>query len=157
MTLPPVCMESLQLRDVTHQLVQQFMAELSDLLDELPAGALAAPQRNLLAKIIDFFDEEMAEHHSREDERVFPRLLSGGDAVLAGKVRQLQADHVQLARGWAELKVWIDRLAASPGTDATAMRACFLGFSQRFASHLVLEESIQFSPDPQALSLRWDL
>ncbi len=153
--MPHVSMASLELQDAAHQLVQQFIAELEDMLDDLISGALTELQRNVLTKIVGFFDQEMKAHHLEEDRHIFPVLLSKGDAQLVEKVQVLQAEHEELRQGWQELRGWIER-AGSQHMDGAALKASFLRYSNCFAGHLILEESIQFSSEAKSLLQRWD-
>lgn len=120
------------------------------------ACRLTAPQMNVLDKIVAFFDKEMKDHHREEENHVFPLLLQQGDPKLSEKVRVLQADHEQLRQGWQELKTGIEQAQTSSLADPDALRASFEGYSVCFVRHLVLEESIQFSPETQSLFKRWD-
>lgn len=153
----PIAMATLELQDVTHQLVQQFIAELQEMLDDLSAGALTDPQKKLVSKIVTFFDKEMKEHHFEEERRIFPVLLARGDAALGEKVRALQADHEELRTVWQELKQGIELAMQSSSGDAKQLHADFDRYSACFARHLVLEESIQFSPEHQTLFQRWGI
>lgn len=156
MTQAQLSMAELVLQDVTHQLVQQFMAELQDMLDDLAAGALSERQERVLNKILAFFDSEMKVHHLEEEGRIFPMLLSKGDAQLQAKVRQLQQDHVALRQNWQALREAIEQAGAGTSGDAQGLHACFARYSDGFARHLLLEESIQFDPGLKPLFLRWD-
>lgn len=156
MTQTAVALASLELQDVTHQLVQQFIGELQDMLPDLMASRLTASQMNVLDKIVVFFDKEMKDHHREEESHVFPWLLQQGDPKLSEKVRILQSDHEQLRLGWQELKTGIAQAQALSLADSDALRASFERYSVCFVRHLVLEESIQFSPETQALFKRWD-
>lgn len=151
-----VPMASLTLQDVTHQLVQQFIAELHDMLPDLVAGVLSQQQQKILRKIVAFFDQEMKEHHLEEERHIFPLLLSQGDTEMCEKVRVLEADHQALRDGWLELKKGIEHALAQSDDAHTRLSADFERYSTRFAKHLVLEESIQFSPDAKLLFQRWD-
>ena len=156
MSQPVIAMSTLALQDVTHQLVQQFIGELEDMLDDLVAGELSVQQKNVLAKIVNFFDTEMKQHHLEEEGHIFPMLLSQGDAALTRKVQILKAEHDQLRRGWNDLRQAIDGMVALPGSDATALFSHFQDYSGCFAGHLALEESIQFSPETRLLFSSWD-
>jgi len=156
MMQPQSGMATLELQDVTHQLVQQFIGELQEMLDDLSDGALTPLQRNVLDKIVTFFDQEMKDHHREEENIIFPMLLSLKDPALSPKVQQLQTDHEDLRMGWQELKALIAKTQMAPSVDAQALRASFERYSTCFVRHLVLEESIQFSPETQALFKRWD-
>ena len=156
MTSHQTFMSSLELQDVTNQLVQQFMAELQDMLDDLIAGELSPQQSNVLSKVISFFDNEMKQHHLEEEGHIFPLLLSRGDALMSEKVQTLKADHEALRSGWRDLKSAIEQMAASPGTDGLNLYACFDRYSDCFARHLALEESVQFSPETRELFKSWD-
>lgn len=149
-------MASLTLQDVTHQLVQQFIAELQDMLPDLATGLLSQPQQKVLRKIVAFFDQEMKKHHLEEEQHIFPLLLSQGDAEMCEKVRVLKADHQALREGWQELKRGIELALAQSGDSHARLSADFERYSARFARHLVLEESIQFAPATKLLFQRWD-
>ena len=151
-----ISMSALQLQDVTHQLVQQFIEELEDMLDDLVAGVLSDRQKNILSKIVSFFETEMKKHHLEEEGHIFPVLLSQKDDALTRKVQTLQAEHAQLRHDWAELKSAIEAAVANPGADAPALFDSFERYSQCFAGHLALEESIQFSPETRLLFSSWD-
>ncbi len=157
MNFPASPMASLELQDVTHQLVQEFIAELQEMLEDLTAGEMSAQQQKVLDKIIGFFDKEMAEHHLEEENDIFPMLLSMQDAQMDEQVSVLRADHEALRLGWQELKHRIELMLSTPRSDPAPLYASFANYTQRFASHLVLEESIQFSPEVQALLQRWDV
>ena len=149
-------MSELELQDVTHQLVQQFIAELEEMLDDLIGAGLSPLRENVLGKIVSFFDNEMKKHHLEEERHIFPLLLSQGDDVLSRKVQVLQAEHQQLRQGWTQLKEAIEQMVACPGTDGSALREAFQSYSQCFAGHLALEESIQFSAQTGGLFSSWD-
>ncbi len=156
MTSQPTLMASLDLQDVAHQLVQQFMDELQEMLDDLISGTLSAQQANVLSKIVSFFDNEMKQHHVEEERHIFPVLLSKDNELLREKVRMLKADHDELRKGWSDLKRAIEQMAASPAADGKTLRACFERYSECFARHLVLEESVQYSPEAKLLFKSWD-
>lgn len=156
MTETAVTLASLELQDVTHQLVQQFIGELQDMLPDLMASRLTAPQTNVLHKIVVFFDKEMKDHHREEENHVFPLLMQQNAPTLSEKVGILQADHEQLRSGWQALKTEIERAQLPGMADSDALRASFDRYSMCFVRHLVLEESIQFSPETQSLFKRWD-
>lgn len=156
MTQEGVSMSALELQDVTHQLVQQFIAELQEMLPDLIAGGLSAAQKKVLQKIVTFFDQEMKEHHLEEELHIFPLLLSKGDAQLSEKVQMLKADHNALRLGWQELKHAIEQTVESATVDPAVLCGRFERYSACFARHLVLEESIQFSADARSLFDRWD-
>lgn len=156
MTHQPAVMASLQLQDVTHQLVQQFIAELQEMLDDLMAGEPSNQQKKLLEKIVHFFDKEMSEHHLEEERHIFPLLLSKGDPQLNEAVRLLKADHEELRVGWQALKGCLELLSCSVAVEPSTLRVCFDNYSQCFARHLTREESIQFAPAYQSIFQRWD-
>jgi len=141
----PVSMSTFEYQDVTHQLVQQFLGELGEMLEDLRSGALTLPQKNVLRKIVSFFDIEMKKHHLEEERHVFPVLLAKGDEALSQKVAVLQAEHQQLREGWAELRAAIEHMASTPAGDASVLLGSFARYSECFARHLALEESIQFA------------
>lgn len=156
MTQSPSLMASLDLQDVTHQLVQQFIAELQDMLDGLIAGDLSAQQSNVLNKIVGFFDTEMKRHHLEEEAHIFPVLLSKNDPVLREKVSMLKADHDELRSRWRDLRAAIEQMATLPEGDGHNLRQCFDCYSECFAKHLLLEESVQFSAEAKQLFKSWD-
>lgn len=151
-----VSMAALELQDVTHQLVQHFMAELEDMLDDLLAGVLTETQTKLLDKIIDFFEQEMAQHHVEEESRIFPRLLAHGDATLTQTVQLLKADHEQLREGWGALRSCLLQLMGRHSVEAPVLYGAMNHYSECFARHLVREESVQFSPVYRSIFQRWD-
>lgn len=156
MTQHAISMATLELQDVTHQLVQQFIGELEEMLDDLVSGELSVLQKNVLSKVVSFFDTEMKQHHLEEEGRIFPLLLSQGDEVLRAKVQVLKTEHEQLRSSWRDLRHAIDQVVASSGADADALFASFDRYSRCFAGHLALEESIQFSPETRLLFSSWD-
>jgi hemerythrin-like domain-containing protein len=71
------------------------------------------------------------------------------------KVQALKAEHEELRQGWQELRSWLER-EGSHQMDGVALRASFQRYSDCFAGHLALEESLQFSSETKSLFQRWD-
>lgn len=140
--------------DACHRQILKTLQQLAALGQQLETEA-ASPATRAQARAIDaFFSGVAHEHHTQEEETVFPPLLESGDAELVQAVRRLQQDHGWIERDWALLGPQLRAIAdGQGGLDPDAFRQCVDVFVQLYLEHIALEETLVY---PQAKS-RWEM
>jgi hemerythrin-like domain-containing protein len=134
--------------DACHRDTLVSLRQLEALAAALDGSPLAPAERAVAAGLISFFGEVSRQHHEDEERHVFPKLLAGPDAELAGHVRRLQEDHHWLDADWNELAPQLDALAHGyAGVDIDVLREGVAVFAALSQEHVELEESCIY---PQA-------
>jgi hemerythrin-like domain-containing protein len=78
-------------------------------------------------------------HHADEDEDLFVALRQLDLAPLTARIDALQAEHDALGRHWAEVRPWLEAIAAgqAPGATQPDVEA----FATRYRAHAQAEET----------------
>ncbi|MBT0962968.1 hemerythrin domain-containing protein [Denitromonas iodatirespirans] len=118
-------------------------------LASLPARAEAAIEtRRMASALLAFFDDVLENHHTDEEQDLFPAVLrvaeAGSEADQANAlVRQLTEEHRNLEKQWLALRSPLKQIAkgAAVPLDAAAVGRLVAGYQ----AHAKLEED-QFLP-----------
>ncbi len=138
--------------DECHQQIQQHLAELSSLAQQIDADGVNAKSQQMAADIETFFSGTSRQHHQEEEKNVFPGLLASGDADLAAAVRSLQQDHGWIEENWLELAPQLRAIAlGNSWYDAAEFQHGVQVFLELVGDHIALEESLIY-PESKA---RW--
>lgn len=136
---------SFEALDATHREVMQMLERLQQLVEQVDRQGVDASARETATDICEFFDQTARAHHEAEDQFVFPRLLSSGDASLVQHVQRLQQDHGWLEEDWRELRPQLSTLAEGcNGYDLDFLRAAIPIYTDLYRDHIALEETIVY-------------
>lgn len=99
--------------------------------------------------VLRYFTLAAPLHHADEDEDLFVALRALGQPALSARIDALQAEHDALAGRWAEVRPWLQAIAAGqapagPDPDVD-------GFATRYREHAHAEETEVY---PHAAALR---
>jgi hemerythrin-like domain-containing protein len=115
--------------------------------------AQAAQARQLATESLTFFEEVIEEHHSSEENELFPAVLSSaqrGDErdLVQSLVDHLVAEHRQIEAAWAKLVPGLK--AAAKGRDSDLDAAAVQQLVDRYLAHAAFEER-EFLPLSQTI------
>src|SRR3954468_7978473 len=120
-----------------HAAVRRDLDRLEGALRALPDGDRDRVQQ--LGRAWKNFDEQLTEHHEKEDQLVWPTLLRlGVDPML---LKDMEDEHQQMAAALADTDAVMDRLTASASrADALAAAASVVTTREVVERHLKHEE-----------------
>jgi hemerythrin-like domain-containing protein len=121
-----------------HDKVRHFCQLSQRLLAHVGRHGADAAAREAATSVRRYFTIAAPLHHADEEEDLFVALGALGDAGLQEAMRDLAAEHDELARMWAGVLPWLDalaegRLPEGPTPDVD-------GFAQRYTRHARREE-----------------
>ena len=142
--------EPLDMLHACHARVRRTLGLLARLGEHLAAQGLTAQAEQAIADVLRYFDVAAPLHHEDEELHVFPLLRKTGHAALADA---LQAEHVQMAGIWQQVRADLQAWQAPDQEAATAtalplMRARWAHFIAFYSRHLQAEEAAAF-PEAQ--------
>ena len=140
-----------EMMEACHDRVQRSLDLLERIVRHIDENGHDAQSRSAVQDVLRYFNMAAPHHHEDEERHVFPLLEHSPDARLRQAVATLKADHVRMARLWADLR---PRLQAWLAPDAPALtdedRALVRRFTGIYATHIPLEETLAY-PAAQAL------
>lgn len=129
--------------DACHQQMQRHLANLSDLLVRLRAEENSPALAQTAGDIEAFFSGTSRQHHAEEEQKVFPALLTSGNAELEQAVRTLQQDHHWIELNWSELAPMLRALAQGEDwVDQAELQHAIDVFVPLCSDHIALEETL---------------
>lgn len=144
----PPALDGFDVLDACHRETLVNLRRLEALVSSYEGSTLDAGGRATARDLIRFFGEVSRRHHEDEERHVFPKLIDGPDAALAGNVVRLQQDHHWLDADWNELAPQLDALASGHGwVNIDVLREGVAVFTALSLEHVELEESCIY---PQA-------
>ena len=143
--------EPFEMLEACHERVQRMLALLARLREHVRSRGNDTQAQQAARDVLRYFDQAAPQHHLDEELHVFPPLLARGDAAVAGVVRRLQQDHLEMESRWSAARAvlvllaegQVDRLDA----EDEGLLAAFAGL---YGAHIRAEEDIAY---PAAQSL----
>ncbi|GAB2744957.1 hemerythrin domain-containing protein [Melaminivora jejuensis] len=133
--------EPFAMLDACHERVRRSLDLLARLRAYLHDKGCDDSARQAARDVLRYFDIAAPLHHQDEELHVFPPLLAQGDAQVVQWVRQLQRDHVDMARHWAAARGALQALADGEITQWTAQQEALLErFGAGYDEHLRRED-----------------
>lgn len=137
--------------DNSHRELQQRLADLTGLLDEIERDGLSAAVRERARRAHAWFETDARQHHLDEEQHVFPALLASSDVGLVEQTQRLRQDHGWIEENWLEIAPSLAAAAdGHPWFDPMVLRQQLGVFTQLYLDHLALEETLAY---PQARAL----
>ena len=128
--------------EACHDRVRRMLGLLERLAAHLPVRGCDAQAAQAARDVLCYFDTAAPAHHEDEERHVLPRLRAAGDEAFAAQIEQ---EHHELHRQWAELRRTLVEVAA--GTWVGTGPADFMPW-QRYAAlyraHAASEEALAF-------------
>ena len=114
----------LEMLSACHYRIERQCATLRRLVPHMAAQGADAEARTAAAGVLRYFDSAAQQHHTDEEEDLFPALIeamAGSDAVcLRALIDRLTADHRELDAHWQRVRVVLERVVAGDGTSLPA-------------------------------------
>lgn len=95
--------------------------------------------REAAQAVLRYFTLAAPLHHADEDENLFPALRSLRHPPLTARIDALQAEHDVLVERWAEVRPWLEAIAA--GELPTGAEPDVDGFATHYRAHAQAEET----------------
>ena len=144
----PTTLDGFEVLDICHRQTVFALGKLAALMSRLGKHGADATARGLASEVVQHFSTTARLHHEDEERHVFPKLISGADAVTLQNILRLQQDHGWLEADWLELSPQLDAIANGQSWyDLDALREGVEIFIALSHDHIALEESIIY---PQA-------
>ena len=132
----------LEMLSACHHRIEHQCATLRRLLPHVAAHGADADARTAAARVLRYFDTAGQQHHTDEEENLFPALIesmAGSDAVcLRALIDRLMADHRELDAHWQRVRVALLHVVA--GDDAALPSADVEALVGLYEQHIELEE-----------------
>lgn len=139
--------------DACHQQIQLHLVELATLAQRLAGSGSDQETQSQASAIEIFFSGQSRQHHTEEEEYVFPLLLGDTDHELAATVRNLQQEHGEIEQDWLKLAPQLRAIASGDSFDVKAFQHDVEAFLTLNHNHLALEEILVY-PESKAIWAR---
>ena len=114
----------LEMLSACHHRIERQCATLRRLVPHLAARGADVEARTAAAGVLRYFDTAAQQHHSDEEENLFPALIestAGSDAVcLRALIDGLTADHRKLDAHWQRVRSALERIVTGDGASLPA-------------------------------------
>ncbi|MDF0604527.1 hemerythrin domain-containing protein [Neisseriaceae bacterium TC5R-5] len=143
--------EPLEMLQACHTKIYRFCEQLEQLPDYITQYGLDEAARNSIDSVVRYFDQAVPEHHTDEEEELFPLLLERV-ATAAARLEQLSAEHGYLTSSWDTIRE--DLLALRDGQISFINKGELEEFARQYRDHAAAEEAwlfptvtIMFTPE----------
>ncbi len=106
--------EPFEMLAACHDRVARMLALLERLAGHLPDHGCDDAAKGAAADIMRYFDVAAPAHHEDEERHVLPALRAAGDEAFAAQIEQ---EHIEMRRRWAELRRTLAAVAAGHWAD----------------------------------------
>lgn len=114
----------IEMLSACHHRIERQCATLRRLVPHLAAHGADVEARTAATSVMRYFDTAAQQHHSEEEENLFPALIesmAGSDAVcLRALTDRLTADHRELDAHWQRVRIALERVVAGDGVSLPA-------------------------------------
>jgi hemerythrin-like domain-containing protein len=134
--------EPFEMLAACHDRVRRMVELLERLSEHLHTVGCDRQAQDAARDVMRYFDQAAPAHHEDEERHVVPLLRAAGDDAFAA---QLEQEHRELQRRWAELRRPLLDVAAGSwvATDASE-RASWQRFAELYRAHAASEEAHAF-------------
>ena len=135
--VPPAAPARTEEMAVIHRIFRRGFPMMAELVRQTPAGATARSEP--IAKHLDFLLNGLHNHHTGEDENIWPRLLERA-ALQAELINRMEKQHAVVAERSERVRTLLQTWRRTPA-DGEALAAALEGFSAALVEHLDEEEA----------------
>ena len=140
---PPREHDHFRLLEDCHAQIGAHLDRLAALMDHLDAHGVDRHAQDEARSIEAFFSSTAQRHHLDEETKVFPALLTSGDAKLVASVRMLQQDHGWIEEDWLAIGPQLSAIASGyHWHDPAELRHALQVFLELCREHIALEETL---------------
>jgi hemerythrin-like domain-containing protein len=122
-----------------HEKVVRFTTLAQRLQAHVRQQGVDEQAREAAQAVLRYFTLAAPLHHADEDDDLFVALRALGHLTLTARIDALQAEHDTLGQQWAEVRPWLEAIAA--GQLPSAPEPDVDGFATRYRDHAHAEES----------------
>ena len=122
-----------------HEKVVRFTTLAQRLQAHVRQQGVDEQAREAAQAVLRYFTLAAPLHHADEDDDLFVALRALGHLTLTARIDALQAEHDTLGQQWAEVRPWLETIAA--GQLPSAPEPDVDGFATRYRDHAHAEES----------------
>lgn len=135
--------QPLQLLKACHERIQNQCDTLRRLCVHMPVHGCDAQAQQAASTLMRYFDSAGRHHHEDEEQDIFPRMTAaakGRNIELAALlIGQLKSEHVEMARGWLDLREALELIAhggIAPLSELAVDQFCVM-----YGAHIAFEEA----------------
>lgn len=139
----------MELLRACHEKVVRFTTLAQRLQAHVRTHGADAQAQDAAQAVLRYFTLAAPLHHADEDDDLFVALRALGRPALTARIDALQAEHDQLAEHWAQVRPWLEHIAA--GQPPEGAEPDVDGFATRYRAHARAEEA-EVYPHADALS-----
>lgn len=132
--------EPFEMLAACHERVERMLTLLLRLAEHLPAHGADEQAKSAAQDVMRYFDVAGPAHHEDEERHIFPTLLRQPGAPLKPLVRHLKAEHLAMARQWAEVRADLVAVTQGQGTLSAAALARWQAFAALYRGHIQAED-----------------
>jgi hemerythrin-like domain-containing protein len=137
--------------DACHERVERTLQVLLKLAQHLSDHGNDEQARQAALDVMRYFDQAGPAHHLDEERHLFPALAQNPNANLQALAQQLQAEHLELAQRWQQVRQDLQRVCGPTRRVASAdSRLHWADFASRYRSHMQAEDTAAY-PAARAL------
>jgi hemerythrin-like domain-containing protein len=126
-----------------HERVQRMLRLLQRLRAHLTTVGCDDRARQAASDVMRYFDLAAPAHHEDEERHVFPPLLAAG--VCVDTVERLQAEHVEMALRWPQVRAVLQRVEQGPWHGfRDDDEALFEQFARLYDWHIAAENELVY-------------
>jgi hemerythrin-like domain-containing protein len=122
-----------------HEKVVRFTTLAQRLQAHVRQQGVDEQAREAAQAVLRYFTLAAPLHHADEDDDLFVALRALGHLTLTARIDALQAEHDTLGQQWAEVRPWLEAIAA--GQLPSGPEPDVDGFATRYRDHAHAEES----------------
>lgn len=122
-----------------HEKVVRFTTLAQRLQAHVRTKGVDEQAREAAQAVLRYFTLAAPLHHADEDDDLFVALRELGQPLLTARIDALQAEHDALGERWAEVRPWLEAIAA--GQAPTGIEPDVNGFATHYRAHAHAEET----------------
>lgn len=131
-----------EMLEACHDRVRRMLSLLDRLAAHLPVHGCDEQAAQAARDVMRYFDDAAPAHHEDEERHVLPLLRAAGDEAFAAQIEQ---EHHELHRQWAQLRRVLAEVAAGTWVDSgPAAFGPWQQYAALYRAHAAAEEAIAF-------------
>ncbi|MGQ5522151.1 hemerythrin domain-containing protein [Chitinimonas sp. PSY-7] len=124
-----------------HDNVRRFCALSLKLDTHISQQGVDEEAATAASNILRYFDNAAPLHHADEEDDLFPSLRALDDPKLSADLKQIEAEHAELARLWSDVRPWMQAIA---DRAAPVRPASLAAFAHDYPAHAAREEALLY-------------
>ncbi len=134
--------EPFEMLAACHERVERMLVLLERLAAHVAANGTDAAAAQAARDVMRYFDQAGPAHHEDEERHVFPPLLA--DPTVAGAVRRLQAEHLQMEAQWPGVRTDLVAVERAAGALPEGAHARWATYAALYRRHILDEDGLVY-------------